>query len=379
MISTTIFPGRYVQGRDALTRLGDEAATFGDTAFVISTPFAYENLRDDIETSLEGITSQIVRFGGESSDEEISRLKRKAEDAEVVIGVGGGKTLDTTKAVAYDLDVPVIVAPTIASTDAPCSALSVIYTPEGVVERYLTLPRNPDVVLVDTTVIAEAPARFLVAGIGDALSTWFEASACKQNCAGNMTGDVGSATAYRLARFCYETILEYGREAKVSCEANAVTPALERVVEANTLLSGIGFESGGIASSHAIHNGLTRLPATHDFWHGEKVAIGVLASLFLTDKPSSRIDEVYQFCEDVGLPTTLAEIGLEDVSDADLMTVAEAACADGETVHNEPMSVTPDAVFAALRAADAEGRRRKAVDHTHDYDYRNNGVVMQRS
>lgn len=137
-----------------------------------------------------------------------------------------------------------------------------------------------------------------------------------------------------------------------------MTPALERVVEANTLLSGIGFESGGLGAAHAIHNGLTALEATHGSWHGEKVAIGVLASLFLTDKPRELIDEVFEFCREVELPITLAEIGLRDVSDADLDPAAERACADGETIHNEPSPVTPAAVTAALRAADGEGWRR---------------------
>lgn len=363
MISTTIFPGRYIQGYEATKRLGKEAARYGDTAFLIVDPFVYETLLSRFQPDVEQEVSVVVRpFNGECSDEEIDRLAAevKAADAQVIVGIGGGKALDMAKGTAHSLGLPVIIVPTIASTDAPTSALSVIYTPEGVFKRYLVLPKNPDAVLVDSRIIAEAPVRFLVAGIGDALSTWFEADACERSYAGNMTGDVGSMTARQLAKFCYQTILEYGTAAKASCEANAVTPALERVIEANTLLSGLGFESGGLASCHAVHNGLTALEGTHEYWHGEKVAIGVLTSLFLTDKPAGLIDEVYTFCEDVGLPTTLAEIGLEDVSDEDLMIVAEQACADGETIYNEPIPVTPQSVLAALKAADAEGRRRKA-------------------
>lgn len=364
MISTTIFPGRYIQGYEATKRLGQESARFGDVAFLIVDPFVAENLLPRFKGDVEQEVSVFVEsFNGECSDEEVDRLsvKVKGADAKVVVGIGGGKALDTAKATAFALNLPVIIVPTIASTDAPTSALSVIYTPEGIFKRYLILPRNPDVVLVDTRIIAEAPVRFLVAGIGDALSTWFEADACERNYAGNMTGDVGSMTARRLARFCYEVILEYGTAAKASCDANAVTPALERVVEANTLLSGLGFESGGLASCHAIHNGLTALEQTHHYWHGEKVAIGVVTSLFLTDKPADLIDEVYTFCESVGLPTTLAEIGLENVTDEELMLVAEQACADGETICNEPLPVTPQMVFAALKAADAEGGLRKRV------------------
>nr|1KQ3_A Chain A, glycerol dehydrogenase [Thermotoga maritima] len=361
MITTTIFPGRYVQGAGAINILEEELSRFGERAFVVIDDFVDKNvLGENFFSSFTKVRVNKQIFGGECSDEEIERLSGLVEEeTDVVVGIGGGKTLDTAKAVAYKLKKPVVIVPTIASTDAPCSALSVIYTPNGEFKRYLFLPRNPDVVLVDTEIVAKAPARFLVAGMGDALATWFEAESCKQKYAPNMTGRLGSMTAYALARLCYETLLEYGVLAKRSVEEKSVTPALEKIVEANTLLSGLGFESGGLAAAHAIHNGLTVLENTHKYLHGEKVAIGVLASLFLTDKPRKMIEEVYSFCEEVGLPTTLAEIGLDGVSDEDLMKVAEKACDKNETIHNEPQPVTSKDVFFALKAADRYGRMRK--------------------
>ena len=364
MITKTIFPGKYIQGRGAVRLLGQELSTMGARAIVICDPFVMENALDRLQAALAGtVEAEFEKFGGECSDEEIDRLadlaKRKAVSS--IAGIGGGKTLDTAKAVAHELSVPVAVIPTLASTDAPCSALSVIYTREGAFKRYLFLPRNPDLVLVDTDFVVQAPVRFLVSGMGDALATWFEADSCQKNYAPNMTGEVGSRTGYALARLCYDTLLEYGPAAKSSCEAKSITPALEHVVEANTLLSGLGFESGGLAAAHAIHNGLTVLEETHAFWHGEKVAVGTLASLFLTDKPKDVIDEVYGFCAAIGLPTTLADIGLEKAGDADLQRVAEQACAEGETIHNEPAPVTPEDVVFALKCMDREGRRRQAL------------------
>ena len=362
MITTTIFPGRYIQGFDALQSLGKEIARFGKKALLLVDPFVYEKILPTFLAKVEeSVSVQVEKFGGECSDEEIERLSKLAAGVSLVVGVGGGKTLDTAKATAYTLNVPVLIAPTIASTDAPCSALAVIYTASGEFKRYLVLPSNPDVVLVDTRVVTQSPARFLVSGMGDALATWFEAESCQIKYAGNMTGNTGSMTAYALARLCYETLLDYGVLALSACEAHISTPALEKVVEANTLLSGLGFESGGLAAAHAIHNGLTALAPTHHYYHGEKVAIGTLASLFLTGKDPQVIDEVYSFCEAVGLPTTLADIDLGNVSDADLMLAAEKACAPGETIYNELVPVTPLGVFQALRAADAEGRRRKAL------------------
>lgn len=364
MLTTAIFPGRYVQGAHALSVLGEESSRLGARPLVVEDAFVRNHLHEAVTAALRGAPDTLFeRFAGECSQGEIDRLAERARSREcdVVVGVGGGKTLDASKAVAHVLGRPVIIVPTIASTDAPCSALSVIYTESGAFERYLILPRNPDVVLVDTAIIARAPVRFLVAGIGDALSTWFEADSCRLKRAANMTGRPGPMSAHALARLCYDTILEYGVPAKAAVEAQSVTPALEHVVEANTLLSGLGFESGGLGACHAIHNGLTALEPTHDYWHGEKVAIGVLAALFLTDRPAMMIDEVFTFCASVGLPTTLADIGLADVTDAELMSVAEGACAPGETIHNEPAEVSPEAVFWALRTADAEGRRRAQV------------------
>lgn len=364
MIRTIIFPGRYVQGCGAIEELGKELKKLGSRAFGVVDKLVLDQLlpafRDNVEKELD---THWEEFGGESSQQEIDRLVELARerDAEVVAGIGGGKTIDTAKAVAHAMKAPVAVVPTLASTDAPCSALSVIYTAEGAVERYLFLPSNPQLVLVDTQIIADAPVRFLVAGMGDALATWFEAEQCRQSYAANMSGKPGAMTAYALAELCYQTLLEDGVAAKSACEVHAVTPALERIVEANTLLSGIGFESGGLAACHAVHNGLATLKQTKGATHGDKVAIGVLTQLMLTGEPHEIIDQAYSFCEMVGLPTTLAEIGLEQVSDDDLMRVAERTASEDDTAHNLARPVTRRDVFAALKAADAEGRRRKLV------------------
>jgi glycerol dehydrogenase len=358
-ITTSIFPGRYVQGAGALASLPLEAKRLGSKALVVQGNSAKKEL-DGYLSDQAGLQFVRTSFSGECCDAEIARLSAIAHDesCDVVIGVGGGKLLDTAKAIAHNIHRPVIIVPTVASTDAPCSALSVIYTAAGEFSRYLVLPRNPDVVLVDTAVIAKAPVRFLLSGMGDALATWFEAEDCRNKQAGNMTGRMGSSSAFALARLCYDTLLDFGSSAKLACDANVVTAALEHVVEANTLLSGLGFESGGLSGAHAIHNGLTTLSATHAFWHGEKVAIGTQALLILTDRPPHVISEVYDFCEEVGIPTTLEQIGLGAVSDDQLMAVATASCAPTETIHNVPVPVTPSRVFAALKAADAEGRAR---------------------
>jgi len=362
MLTVFCSPSRYTQGSNATLSLGKEMATLGlaGPALIVAGKTAIAVLSDAWRLSLEeaGFAYQVCRFGGECSLSEIERVKREAHDlgARVIIGAGGGKVLDTARAAAADLDLPVVNCPTVASSDAPCSALSVIYTDGGAFLQYRIYGKNPDLVLVDTQVIAQSPPRLLVAGMGDALATWFEAKTCVEGNIRNMRGGGSSQSALALAELCYRILLRDGVDALAALQNQSPTPALERLVEANTLLSGLGFESSGLAAAHAVHNGLTAVPQTHAYFHGEKVAYGVLVQLILEKKGQPLLEEVLDFATRVGLPTTLAALGLADMTDEMLDQIAVRSTAPGETIHNEPFPVQPQMVAGAIRAADALGR-----------------------
>jgi glycerol dehydrogenase len=362
MLSVFCSPSRYTQGKNATAALGGEMAGLGlrGPALVLAGRSATRLLSDTWQRTFReaGIVHAVQPFGGECSLAEIQRVKAAArrQDAQVIVGAGGGKLLDTARAVAADLDLPVVNCPTVASSDAPCSALSVIYTEEGIFQEYRFYRKNPDLVLVDTQVIAQSPPRLLVAGMGDALATWFEAKTCVAGHVKNARGGASTRSALALAELCYHTLLEDGAEALRAVQTQVVTPALERLVEANTLLSGLGFESSGLAAAHAIHNGLTTAPGTHEFFHGEKVAYGLLVQLVLEGQPRSMLERVLGFATQVGLPVTLAEIGLAELPAELLQRVAARSTAEGETIHNEPFEVRADIVADAIRAADALGQ-----------------------
>jgi glycerol dehydrogenase len=195
--------------------------------------------------------------------------------------------------------------------------------------------------------------------MGDALATWLEAKTCVAGHVKNMRGGASTQSALALAKLCFETLLEDGAEAVRAVEQHVVTPALERLVEANTLLSGLGFESSGLAAAHAVHNGLTVAPGTHSYFHGEKVAYGLLVQLVLEGQPRSVVEPVLRFAMEVGLPITLGEIGLNELPGEMLQRVASRATAKGETIHNEPFEVRSDMVADAIVAADAMGQAWK--------------------
>lgn len=356
MAQIIIAPGKYVQGKGELAHLADYVAPLGKKPFVLVSPSGMKRVKEPIETSFGSTPLVFESFNGECSKNEVDRLIGLMGNCDVVIGVGGGKILDTAKAVGYYTGKPVAVVPTIASTDAPCSALSVLYTDDGVFDKYLFLPSNPNLVLLDTDIIAAAPARLLVSGMGDALATFFEARAVSRSNGSTCAGGKVTKAALALAELCYNTLISDGLKAKLAVENHVCTKAVEDVIEANTYLSGIGFESGGLAAAHAIHNGLTVLEQSHSMYHGEKVAFGTLCQLVLENAPVEELAEVADFCLTVGLPVTLEDIGVVNPSKEDLMAVAQATCAEGESIYNMPMEITPEKVYAAIVGADAMGR-----------------------
>lgn len=368
-----ISPTKYVQGENEIRNLGYFVKTFGGSALLIAHQDDVERVREALTYTGEkfGITFVESGFTGECSRQEVKRLqeKAKAQNCACTVGLGGGKAIDTAKCVAEGE--ALIIVPTIAATDAPTSHSAVLYTPDGAFDDYAYFKQSPSVVLVDTAVIAKAPVRFLVSGMGDALSTWFEARATaasftKVN-AGLPCGvreafcppAMGTNAALALAKLCYRTLLADGIKAKTACEAGMVTPALENIIEANILLSGLGFESAGLGGAHAIHDGLTILEGTHKYFHGEKVAFGTIAQLILENAPEEEINTVLGFCVKLGLPVCLNDIGVDEISDEELMQAAQKACIPEESIHAMPFPVTPKAVAAAIITADQTGRAFK--------------------
>lgn len=361
MFKKAVFPGKYIQGVGAIGELPALIDLLGGQGLILASPTVHARVLPGcgVDWRVRGIP--IEMFGGECCESELSRLSAALAKThgEVLVGMGGGKTIDTAKIAADRAGIPVIVVPTIASTDAPCSACAVLYSKDGVFDSVCYQKTNPAAVLVDVGIVAAAPTRFLVAGMGDALATWFEARSCERTRSPNECGGYGTLAGLGIARLCYQTLLAHGAAARRASESQAVTPALESIIEANILLSGLGFESAGLAAAHSIHNGFTALAETHAFYHGEKVAFGVLAGLQLTEAPADETATVFSFCEEIGLPTTLADIGLGNADRRKLLAAAEKACAPDQPIHHEAGLITPEKVLAAMLAADALGRERK--------------------
>jgi len=377
-----ICPTKYVQGENELLNLGYFVKTFGKKALLIADPFALTLVKDKLDATAAKYGVEFVLAGdifkGECSRTVVAKLQAIAKEKKCscTIGLGGGKAIDTSKCVAAGSNL--IICPTIAATDAPTSHSAVMYTDDHEFDDYAYFRQNPSVVLIDLNVVANAPARFLVSGMGDALSTYFEARAnvqsvsnvnaglpCGANRAKGTLLGYGTHTAFALAKLCYENLISDGAKAKTACEQHVVTEAFEKIVETNILLSGLGFESGGLAGAHAMHDGLTVVHDIHACnFHGEVVAFGTLCQLVLENAPEEEIYEVLDFCDRVGLPVCLRDLMTdkktgnvirESLTDAELKAVAEKTCIPEESIHNMPFKVTPDMIVACIKTADRIG------------------------
>ena len=350
-----ISPGKYIQGVGVLSQMGEEVNKIGKNALVISDNVVWGIAEEMVVKSFGDSAASYFyeEFTGEASTTEIQRLAEvgKAQNSDVVVGLGGGKTIDTAKAVADALNVPIVVAPSTASTDAPTSALSVIYSDEGVFEGYEFFDKNPDLVLVDSKVVVGAPAYLFASGIGDAMATLVESRASQKGNADTMAGVKATLAAQAIAQKAEEVLFDQGIAAYKAAKKGLVTPQVEAVIEANTLLSGLGFENGGLAVAHAVHNGFTALSGDiHDLSHGQKVAYGILTQLVLEGYSEKEILRYADFFKALELPTTLADLHLDNAPYEDLLKIGQLATSEGETAHNMDPALTAEQIADAILA-----------------------------
>lgn len=350
-------PLKYVQGRDALLKFYEEMSYMGKRWLFVCSNSGYKACFAKVEKSFEGKEDyrRYEIFGGVSSNGEIEKMRKivREDNIDTVVAVGGGSAIDTAKATAYYEGKHICIIPTVVATDAPCTGLSVIYNDDHSFDKYLFYPTNPDAVICDTTIIANSPVKFLIAGMGDALGTYFEGRASIRTESASLEGTGITRAGQVLSELCYDTLRDYGKQAVEACKAHVVTPALENVVEANVYLSGVGADNVNCAAAHSFYNGVTSAVAKHAD-HGCCVAFGTLVQLVLEGVSKEEFEEVQDFCLEVGLPVTLEECGV--TTEEEMWTIAKNACAPGETIHNLAGDVQPVELYDAMVQADAMGR-----------------------
>lgn len=270
-----------------------------------------------------------------------------AQKVDCIIAVGGGKVSDLAKGVAFKCLLPVIMLPTLASTCAAYTPLSVIYDEQGSLKRMDYYNRGIALTLVDPAVILDSPKELLVAGIGDTLAKWYEADAIIGH-RKNLPLEVD--IAHFAAKKCQHVLLSKGSEALEALEKQqlnkAFTDVVETIIMVAGMVGGFGDEYGRSSGAHSIHDALTYIPASSEQLHGKKVAYGILVQLIIQDK-WEELKSLLPFYEELGLPTSLHELGL-DLTIEEVALVSEKTAAVGEPIHFMAQEITPEVVSEAI-------------------------------
>lgn len=351
-------PLRYVQGPGALDRLGELLAPYGNGPLVVTDAYVRKLLGDRVSAVLAaaGLVPVVRELPGEITAGAADAIAASARDAGagVVVGIGGGKALDAAKAVSLRLGLPVITVPSVASNDSPTSAAVAMYDDTHRLVAVDRLPANPHAVVVDTELVAAAPVAFLRAGIGDAIAKKFEAAACRAGSGVTALGTRPLLVGSSIADACYDTLREHGAAGLAACERGRVDDSLEAVVEAVVLLSGLGFENGGLSLAHSLTRGLMQARGAREAMHGEQVAWATLVQRAAEGAPAEELADLRSFLLQVGLPTELAGVGMPSPTAEEIRAIARITMT-APHLANLAVPVTEDLVVDAIVAVEALG------------------------
>lgn len=357
-------PKQYISEPGAIRRSGELIAPIGKRAAIITGKKALAAAGPELLASLEnaGIRYSIHEFGGyvtaQAVQETADVIKRTAAEAPaLILGVGGGRVLDLTKAVGERLALQVVTVPTIAATCAAWSALTIIYNGHGVFERGLELREAPALVLADTDILAAAPRRYLASGIADTLVKWYEIAPLIPSGLEQIHNRANLATA----KLALEILEAQGREAYGSAGQGVASPAFKATADAVIFLAGqAGSLAGDVVKaniSHAIHNSLTAWEETHCCLHGEKVAFGLVAQLLLEGKSGAEIQPLVELLRDLDQPLSLERLGLAGDPGPFAREVARNVNISKAVAEQLAFSVAAAQIEQAILGADRIGRQ----------------------
>lgn len=343
----TVFPG-YTIGEDAYEAIADVCSKYGKKIAIIGGKTALEVAEDEIKNAIADADFEIIGtfwYGGEASMENVEMLKPKVAEADMIFAVGGGKAIDACKVLAQTTKTPFMTFPTIASTCAACTSLGIVYHPDGSLREYSFSKIPANHIFINTSIIANAPEKYLWAGMGDTMAKHYE---CTISSRGHVPSH-SDAMGIALSTMCAVPIQRWGQKALDDCKGNTPTYELQEVILGIIISTGLVSNfvqvdyTTGLA--HAVYNGFTVIPTTEEFGHlhGEVVSYGILV-LLIIDKRMDELKKLYEFSKSIGLPTKLADI---DGQNADLNVVATKALA-GIDVRVYPYEITNEIIINGI-------------------------------
>ena len=342
----------YSIGENPYEEVVQICSMYGKRILLIGGTKGLKAGKERLEKQLESSDLEIVDtvlYGHDCTYESIDKWAAYAKEikADMIFGMGGGKALDTAKGVADRVRLPVFTFPTIAATCAATTALSVVYTEDGSFDSFYFYERPARHCFIDLSIIAEAPAHFLQAGMGDTMGKFFE---CHFSARGDKL-EHSSALGREISNMCYEPLLQYGVQALKDCKEHRVTVSLEQAVLANIVSTGLVslmvLDDYNCAIAHSVYYGLVLLPGFEEkYLHGNVVAYGVLVQLAV-DGDLEEAARVKAFMKELEIPTTLGE--MEVPVEREYLQAVLTETVTGPDMEHIPYKVTEEMIFEAMR------------------------------
>lgn len=347
-------PRAYAHEPGLRARTGEFIKPYATHIRILTSPRAWQAVNPQLTQSLSenGIRWEIEYLTGECNDAAIETLKQNVEQqqAELLLAIGGGRVLDAAKAVGSQLPaLKVVNFATVAATCAAWSPIAIIYNAQGGHLRSQPLGKMPDLVLVDSEVIASSDVRYLKAGIVDALAKYYEFYPYLRNNPDDLALDLKVMTAQRAL----DVFRELGAAAVSANAQQQVTPALVKVIDACIVLAGLANSVRDVLPTpgfaHAIHNRLTHQPELHHWLHGEKVGFSLLVQS-LVEHSGVPDAELLALLRQYDMPLTLAPLTGDRA--AAIRTLAEQIKFPAASAERLPFRITADALEQALLATE---------------------------
>ena len=356
-----IAPSRVIRGEQAWQRSLPAIADLCQRPALLGRSPATHAIRAGFKTDLteSALTVVEAQLNFDCCEEDLIRLEALLKEAacDCVIAAGGGKVLDAGKLLAFRLKLPCITVPLSAATCAGWTALANIYTQDGAFVSDETLDACPDLLIFDHGLVRQAPNQTLASGIADALAKWYEASVGSRS-----STDGIIQQAVQMARVLRDQLLIDALDAMARPDSEAWVRVAEACGLTAGVIGGLGGAQCRTVAAHAVHNGLTQLPACHGKLHGEKVGFGILVQLRLEERlggnqlAAQSRRQLLPLLKQLGVPVTLQELGLGETGLHDLRAICSFACRPGSDLHHLPFDVTETDLLEALVSTDADSR-----------------------
>ena len=353
LFSLNIGPAQIIRGKNALAQSGEAIASLGKNPLIVGGNHSLNIIQPHLQPLLKSYNLKFtqVNYGSNCSETSLANLRQAVanQKADLIIGIGGGKALDTAKLLAHECHVPIITIPTSAATRAAWTALSNIYSDQGAFLYDISLARCPELLILDYGIIKTGPPRTFVAGIGDAIAKWYEASISSGHSKQTMI-----ISAVQQARILRDILFQKSTVALEQLGGETWQEVVDATVLLAGLIGGIGGAQCRTAAAHAVHNGLTHLCSSHATLHGEKVAYGILVQLRLEEMLQGNQlaitarQQLLKFYNEIGLPKSLNDLGLKEITLSELHYAAEVACHPNSEIHRLPFRVIPEQLLAAM-------------------------------